>query len=80
MISEVLKSNKTLTTLTLNGDEKERSNNYIIRRKIIKMKRKVGNAFGDEGAKTIGELLKSNSILTSLNLGSDRKVEEIIKK
>ena len=41
------------------------------------MKRKdkwIGNQIGNEGAKTIGESLKINTSLTSLNLVSDEKI------
>ena len=41
---------------------------------MIKMKQ-LGNNIGDEGAKMISEVLKSNSTLTTLYLRSDEKEE-----
>ena len=38
------------------------------------------NEFGDEGAKTLSEMLKMNTTLTSLSLGSEEERKEKIKK
>ena len=39
-----------------------------------RMKKRIGNKIGDEGAKTISESLKINTSLTSLYLGGDEKI------
>ena len=39
-----------------------------------RMKKRIGNKIGDEGAKTISESLKINTSLTTLDLWSDEKI------
>ena len=36
----------------------------------------TGNGIGDDGAKAMGEMLKVNTTLTSLNLGSEEEIKE----
>ena len=42
--------------------------------KEMKWKKWIGNQIGDEGAQAISESLKINTSLTTLNLGSDKKI------
>ena len=71
MISEALKKNSTLILLNLEWNQlkSEWTNDN---ENDIKMKW-IDNNIGDEGAKMIGEGLKSNSTLTSLWLNGDGK-------
>ncbi len=52
--------------------------NGLNRKKKTKQKMEwTGNEIGDEGTKAISELLKSNSVLSELNLGGEkRNIEE----
>ena len=71
MISEALKTNYTLTTLHLGGD-----NDYGMN---MNMKYEwwneiwTANNIGDEGARMISEALKTNHALTTLGLSCNNK-------
>ena len=73
-MSEMLKVNKTLKSLTLNSEEEKRKRN--------KMKEEwmTGNSIGVDGAKALSEMLKVNNTLTSLNLESEEEKRERKKK
>ncbi len=72
MISEVLKSNSTLTKLDLMGEGE-----YKQWKKIKKTKKHTGNKIGEEGARMINEVLKSNSTLKSLDLSCEGEYEKM---
>ena len=75
MISEGLKRNSTLTELNVNGQEeylKNERNKNIINRNVGKQQRKqAGNKIGSDGAKVISKLLKRNTTLIELDVGSE---------
>ena len=75
MISEVLKSNSTLTSLNLGGDirKKERKKEKYCNHFQMIMEVWTGNNIGDEGCIVIIEALKYNNSLTGLNLYCDKK-------
>ena len=75
MISEALKSNSTLTTLDLNGDENWRNENDC-KDMIDRDNREnnviwTANRIEDSGAIMISESLKTNTTLTKLYLSGD---------
>ncbi len=72
MISEVLKNNSVLTKLDLNGKLKGKRLNR--KRKGKQKMEWTGNEIGAEGTKAISELLESNSVLSELNLGSEKEI------
>ncbi len=48
---------------------------WLNRKKKTKQKMEwTGNEIGDEGTKAISELLKSNSVLSELNLGGEKEM------
>jgi hypothetical protein len=63
-LSEVLKSNTSLTSLSLNCNIRLHTSFSL----------NTGNDIGDEEAIKLSEALKSNSTLTELDLGSKRLV------
>ena len=67
-ISEMLKVNKTLTTLNLARGEERKED-----QKEKEEERMTDNMIGADGAKTMSEGLKVNSTLTSINLGGEKK-------
>ena len=72
-MSEMVKVNKTLTSLTLNSEEE----------KTVKEKKEdwmTDNGIGAEGAKALSEMLKVNSTLTSLNLICEEEREKEKRK
>ena len=80
MISEVLKSNSTLTDLELRCDENEEwiyKENKDKKIEMKKMKKWTDNHIGAEGARMISEGLRSNSTLTTLNLRGEENEEWI---
>ena len=70
MISELLKSNTTLTKLDLGSDEIWR---IKVENDNEKKKIKIDNWIEDSGSKMLIKGLKSNSTLTELDLGCDEK-------
>jgi hypothetical protein len=60
-LSELLKSNSSLTLLDLTGNK----------RCVISFSLNTDNDIGDEGAINLSEALKSNTSLTELNLSSN---------
>ena len=74
-ISETLKTNTTLTSLDLLGDDKDNNKQVnVLKWKTNPIKQWTDNRIGEEGAKKICESLKTNTTLASLNLTSDDKI------
>ena len=55
----------------LEGNENDNTRIRVKRRKMIENETWADNGIGVEGAKAISESLKTNTTLTSLNLGGD---------
>ena len=73
LLSDALKTNTTLTSLDLSGEEEN-----MIDKKGRNADWLAGNQIGDEGAKAMSEMLKVNTTLTSLDLS--REEENTIEK
>ena len=73
-IVEALKTNTSLTSLDLEGETTEKTREKEKRHKHDQIKSPhttiTGNNIGVEGAQSIGEALKTNTPLTSLDLTS----------
>ena len=69
-LGEMLKVNKTLTTLKL-GSERERWG-----KEKKKRGRMTDNGIGVEGARSMSEMLKVNKTLTELDLGCEEERKE----
>ena len=67
-ISEMLKTNSTLTTLNLISED-----NRINEEEWLKQNEKTDNKIGDEGAKAMSEMVKVNTTLRSLNLRGEKE-------
>ncbi len=72
MIGEALKNNSVLTKLDLIG--KQGKGWTKKKRRRANENESTGNGIGDEGTKTISELLESNSVLSELNLGGEKEI------
>ena len=74
-IGEALKTNTSLTSLNLGCEKTEKTGEKEKRHKHDQIKSPhttiTGNNIGVEGAQSIGEALKTNTSLTSLNLGCE---------
>ena len=68
-MSEMLKTNTTLTSLNLWSEEEGRKR----MRKERNDGQLIANEIGDEGAKSMSEMLKPNNTLTSLILGCEEE-------
>ena len=70
-----MKTNTSLTSLNLGGEITEKTREKEKRHKHDQIKSPhttiTGNNIGDEGARSIVEALKTNTSLTSLNLGCE---------
>ena len=75
-MSEMLKSNTTLTTLNL-GSEDE---GVMEKRKERNDEKLTGNKIGVEGVKSMSETLKTNNTLASLNLCGEEEEREREKR
>ena len=67
---EALAINTALTSLDLGGDKMEGEKKTLPTEQKIIIRFSV-NRLGNEGARMIGEVLKTNSTLTSLDLSGD---------
>ena len=74
-ISEMLKTNSTLTTLNLISED-----NRINEEEWLKQNEKTDNKIGDEGAKAMSEMVKVNTTLTELNMSREKEIQRKEKK
>ena len=81
MISEALKSNSTLTTLYLGGDENWRNEMNCMTWQREKKGKIIwtDNNIGESGARMISEALKSNRTLIELHLEGDENWRSLKK-
>lgn len=70
-ISEMLKTNTTLTSLTLNGND----NKQVSKDNITHGNEMTGNEIEINGTKAMSEMLKVNTTLTSLDLMCNEEEE-----
>ena len=79
-LSESLKSNTTLTELDLSGQYKRKKaqKTFICNSLFSILFMSTDNNIGETGAKSLSEVLKSNRVLTKLNLS--RKCKKKIQK
>ena len=81
-LSEVLKSNTTLTKLNFGGEDKRKKTQ---KRRLSTIHNfsllftSTGNNIGDTGATSLSEALKSNTTLTELCLSGDYKKKDTQK-
>ena len=71
-MSEMLKSNTTLTSLSLCGEEEGKTE----KEKERNDEKLTGNKIGVEGVKSMSETLKTNNTLASLNLCGEEEERE----
>ena len=82
-LSEVLKSNTTLTKLNFGGEDKRKKTQ---KRRLSTIHNfsllftSTGNNIGDTGATSLNEPLKSNTTLTELDLGREDKRKNTHKR
>ena len=72
-LSETLKSNTTLTSLSLDGEDKRRHKRHPSTSHSFPFLFSSTGNIGDTGATSLSETLKSNTTLTRLSLGSEDK-------
>ena len=77
-LSEALKSNTTLTKLNLRGEDKRKTQKTSINNSLFSfLFDSTGNKFGNTGATSLSDALKSNTSLAELNLfGKDKRTHK----
>ena len=77
LMSEALKTNTTLTTLNLSCEQGKTKRQCEWHDDVVQMQhnttQQTGNRIGAEGAGLMSEALKTNTTLTTLNLGSEQE-------
>ena len=71
-----MKSNSALTELNLGGEKEYRRNRRIHNTK--ERRKRTDNGIGEEGIKSLSEVMKVNSTLISLDLSGERRKEKRI--
>ena len=73
-LSELLKSNTTLTELQLSRENKRRHTQiHPLTNHFLSLFHQTGSIIGERGATSLSELLKSNTTLTALDLFGEYK-------
>ena len=72
-LSDALKTNTTLQSLNLGGEQEESEEDGWIADIVYNKHQKADNGVGAEGARALSEALKTNTTLQSLNLACEQE-------